>query len=324
MRTRPLTDNELDKVKQLKQRGYSWLKIQNETKIPRRTAQKAYERWVKTRSMEELKSVRMSVATDEFQKHLNDLIRLAEAFVDYLHVPSSPNITVLDSKHTLDNLWLQDMHLVTISHYGSDTAETDRTKDRYAQQHRILFDCLKQHTKEKVDWQPLREWMKAWDRCRQNIDKLRTSTREKLFGATGKLSDLLERIVSDSGEKDALDKLINGALEAVWQCILAGKSYRVEDFVRVGSYSRGRSFSLIMGSGETQVQLPFRNQGLANEVTDIIRRVVGDLCLNNNARLGTSDVKTMRDRIAELEKQLYPVVLRPIILNTQCDLCPVQ
>jgi hypothetical protein len=32
----------------------------------------------------------------------------------------------------------------------------------------------------------------------------------------------------------------------------------------------------------------------------------------------------MRDRIAELEKQLYPVVLRPIILNTQCDLCPVQ
>jgi hypothetical protein len=324
MRTRPLTDKELEQVVQLRERGCSWLKIQKDAKIPRRTAQRAYERWVKNRSMEELKSVRMSVATDEFQKHVNDLIRLAEAFVDYLHVPSSPNITVLDSRHTLDNLWLQDMHLVTISHYGSDTEETDRTKDRYAQQHRILFDCLKQHTKGKMDWQPMREWMQAWDRCRKNMDKLRVSTREKLFGTTGKLSDLLERIVSDSGEKDAPDKLINGALEAVWQCILAGKSYQVEDFVRIGSYSRGKYTTLIMGSGEAQVRLSFSNKGLAEEVADIIRRVVSDLCLNNNARLGASDVKTMRDKIAELEKQLYPVVLRPIILNTQCDLCPVQ
>jgi hypothetical protein len=324
MRTRSLTENELDQVIQLKQRGCSWLKIQNETRVPRRTAQRAYERWVKNRSMEELKSVRMSVATDEFQKHVNDLIRLAEAFVDYLHVPPSPNITVLDSRHTLDNLWLQDMHLVTISHYGSDTAETDRTKDRYAQQHRILFDCLKQHTKEKVNWQPLREWMKAWDGCRQKIDKLRASTREKLLATTGELTGLLEGIVSDSGEKDALDKLINGTLEAVWQCILAGKSYRVEDVVRIGSYSRGKYTVLIMGSGETQVRLSFSNKALAEDIHKKVLSVVLNLRETSIAILTAGDVKIMRDRIAELEKQLYPVVLRPIILNTQCDLCPVQ
>jgi hypothetical protein len=32
----------------------------------------------------------------------------------------------------------------------------------------------------------------------------------------------------------------------------------------------------------------------------------------------------MRSLVAELEEKLYPVILRPLILYTRCDLCPVQ
>jgi len=110
MRKRSLSEDELNQVIRLKQSGASWLKIQNETKIPRRTAKNAYQLWHQNRSLEELKNVRMSVATVEFQNHMNDLIRLAEAFVDYLHILPSSN-TIENSEQILSTLWVQDMHI---------------------------------------------------------------------------------------------------------------------------------------------------------------------------------------------------------------------
>jgi hypothetical protein len=325
MRTRSLSQSELNQVVQLKQRGYSWLKIQNETKIPRRTAKNAYELWLQNRSLEELKNVRMSVATVEFQTHMNDLIRLAEAFVDYLHILPSSN-TIENSEQILSTLWVQDMHLATTSHYGSDEEdeETDRKRQRDARQNQILFKCLQQHTREKVRWQALNEWEQAWDRCRRDRDKLRESAREKILNAIQEQSELLERIVAGSGEENALDKLVNGALVAEWQSVLAGKPDQASRLVRTGSYSRGKYTSLMMGEGEAQVRLSFEKKGLAEDTANMVRVVVVDLGFTSTVLQILGKVRTMRSLVAELEEKLYPVILRPLILYTRCDLCPVQ
>ena len=94
--------------------------------------------------------------------------------------------------------------------------------------------------------------------------------------------------------------------------------------MRTGSYSRGKYISVIMGEGETQVQLPFEKKGLAENIANEVRTVADNLGSTSIALQAASEVRTMRARIAELEETLYPVMLRPIILYTRCDLCPVQ
>ena len=45
MRKRYISDNELNQIIKLKQAGASWLMIQNQTGVPRRSAHNAYEDW---------------------------------------------------------------------------------------------------------------------------------------------------------------------------------------------------------------------------------------------------------------------------------------
>ena len=187
----------------------------------------------------------------------------------------------------------------------------------------MLFACLKQHTKETVRWQALNEWKQAWDKCRRDIDKLRESARKILVNRTKGNPDLLERVVADSDKKNALDKLIAGALEAVWQHILDEKSDRADDLVRIGSYGRG-IYTVTMGRGETQVQLSLEKKVLVEEIASVVSSAVDKLVADIAALLAASEVKIMRGRIAELEEKLYPVMLRKQVLYTRCDLCPVQ
>ena len=62
MRKRYVSDDELNQIIKLKQAGASWLNIQNQTGVPRRSAGKSYEGWQRSQSIEELKAARVNVA----------------------------------------------------------------------------------------------------------------------------------------------------------------------------------------------------------------------------------------------------------------------
>ena len=72
MKKREFTDEEWALILKLKQSGASWLKIQDETGIPRRTIKRAYEEWESTKSYDELKQARIHVAGEEFRDHIDD------------------------------------------------------------------------------------------------------------------------------------------------------------------------------------------------------------------------------------------------------------
>ena len=91
MRRRDLSHKELAKVITLRQESASWLKIQRETGIPRRIAQRAHEQYLRSQAREELKAARKEVAAEEFRTHLRLVTGFAESIVLTVCIPSSPN-----------------------------------------------------------------------------------------------------------------------------------------------------------------------------------------------------------------------------------------
>lgn len=76
-----LSESQLESVIQLRQRrGYSWLRIERETHIPRRVAKREYLRWEQQQAREDLQTARREVAAEEFREHLDALLDLAVEF----------------------------------------------------------------------------------------------------------------------------------------------------------------------------------------------------------------------------------------------------
>jgi len=134
--------------------------------------------------------------------------------------------------------------------------------------------------------------------------------------------DLANRIVQESGEKDAQKKLLKAVLDAVWRSTQSDKLNDAPSFIRIGSYGRGYT-PVIVGKNYPYTVFSFEDGGLAKEVVEICRQAItilskGDTCIR--VRL---EVVTMRYKITELEEQLSPLKLKPVLLKTRCELCPV-
>ena len=87
MHRKKLSDKELNKIIRLRQDRASWLRIQRETGIHRQTAKRAYDKWERSKSLEELKEARKDVAAQVFREHMESLVILATSLVSNLAVP---------------------------------------------------------------------------------------------------------------------------------------------------------------------------------------------------------------------------------------------
>lgn len=317
MRRRDLSHNELAKVIRLRHENASWLKIQRETGIPRRIAQRAYEQYERSQAREELKAARKEVAAEEFRTHLDLLTGFAESIVLTICIPSSPKET-RHAKDVLSMLYERDrLHEVD---FIPAIDPTERGKRRAALQNQMLFESLQAHTYGKVRWQALGEWEEAWDTSRENLIKLGEEAHEVLSNILDQKSKLTDRIVKGSGKKDAIERMVDGVLHVVWASI--GKPGQNIPFVRAMSRSDGMT-EVIFGEGNLTLGLIFTEVDLAEEVAKACKWAAENLRKGNTTSAIVKPVSIMKERIKELEEMLDPLRLRPLILGTQCNLCPV-
>ena len=68
MKRKTLSQKDLDRIAELRQRGTSWLGIEKETGIPRYVAKREYQLWEKSSTLQELRGVRLRLAEDEFKR----------------------------------------------------------------------------------------------------------------------------------------------------------------------------------------------------------------------------------------------------------------
>jgi hypothetical protein len=317
MKKKELSPIELKKVVELRQLGAKWTEIEHETKVERRAAKRAYEEWERDKKMKEQEAARFRVAAEAFHEHLNDLVRLAQALINHLSLPSGPNDTRSAKQH-LSNLW-QTSILEQPKPYAGYEADRNRQIRSIEYLNLMIFKSLQDHTHEKVRWQALGQWEKAWDTCKEELAKFREEAREMMVNDLNQ--KLIDRIVKESGKKDAVERMMDGVLYTVWPWILTGKPD--EEFRSVQATPRGDGTTEVtFGKGHLTVYLIFAELDLAKEVAKVCEGVAEKLYKRDTASALANEVNIMQEGIKELEETLHPLRLRPVILRTRCDLCP--
>jgi hypothetical protein len=336
MKKTELTKEQLDKVISLQQIGTSWLKIQHETGINRRTAKRSYEKWDHSRSLDELKEARKDVATQAFREHMDSLVTLATSLVTNLNVPDSPDTMDKNAEQFFSGLFEQDLlgrglympSSQTTEAYASSSPRLIVDLRFYHREKELLFESLKIHTREGVRWEDVLDnrWKKAKDNCAKILPKLRKETMSIVtsFLNQKRQMNLLQRIKEGSGKDDPAERMAEVVFNEIWRAILRDKLDEEGPF-QTELYRAGPPQEIyeVRCRDETVIRiLENNNERLDEEVKRICNCALNILCKGDTARKLRDGIRDMGKASEELREMLNPVRLRPMILRTRCDLCP--
>jgi hypothetical protein len=320
MRTRELANEELDKIVKLRQIGTSWLKIQHETGIDRRKAKRAYEKWERAKSTDELKKARQDVAAQAFGEHINSLIKFAESLVGVLGIPR-PLWALCNADEVLDRFWTTYM---LEQEYSSTSESVSHGTEHVAWRNKMLFKSLQEHTQGKVRWQALEEWKEARNNAVKHSGELRTEATEIVANLLDNKPDLKHRVTTAIAGVDVIKEISNGLMEAMWRGMLTGNQEQIYIMKGASAITEGQVW-VEFCKGDSETRLFLNDVKLAKEALSICRWADDNLRKGLKSGLVqklTDDVCQMQDRIKELEESLDELLLRPMILLTRCDLCP--
>lgn len=318
MKKRELSPIELEKVVELRQLGAKWTEIEQETKVERRAVKRAYEEWQKDKEMKEQQAVRFRVAAEAFHEHLNELIRLAESLVSSLRVPEM--LRGLNSAdEALDQLWMRN---IEGQHELFPTSSVGR--EHVVWRNKMLFKSLQDHTRKKVRWEALEEWNQSRNNAVQHSKELRLKATEVIKNNLTNRPGLEKRIKTAIEDNDAIEKIANGVIDHIWKRILTGKPDQIDAIEGISLFTEGQVW-LKFYKSDSETRFYLNDVELAKEVRNMCRQVVTNLQEGTESDLVrklTDEVSQMQARTKELEESLDELILRPMILRTQCDLCP--
>jgi hypothetical protein len=319
MKKREVSPVELKKVVELRHLGANWTEIEHETKVERRAAKRAYEEWERDKIMKEQEAVRFRIAAEAFHEHLNDLIRLAEALSNHLSLPSG-SYDIRSAEQHLSNLWHTSI-LEESKPYALPQADCNRQIRSTENVNLMIFKSLQDHTHERVPWQALEEWKKAWDRCRSTINILQPEVQEVAAGVLHEENDVLEIIKKQTEEELGVKWMARTVLDAIWQSVLDGK-FNLECPEVALAYNLVGEQSPYITSSKEEPRFTVKewNDGL----TSACQRAA-KILFDNQIELFRqlyNEVHKARKAIDELAEMLNRHKLYPLILYTRCELCP--
>ena len=82
---------------------------------------------------------------------------------------------------------------------------------------------------------------------------------------------------------------------------------------------------IVFGESGSVTRVELADSGLAKDVAEICRWAAKNLSIEEREeqiRLYKDGIEAMKEAIKKLEDALNPLMLRPMILRTECDLCP--
>jgi hypothetical protein len=320
MKKKELTPVELKKVVELRQFGVKWTEIEQETGVERRAAKRAYEEWEIDKKTKEQEAVRFRVAAEALHEHLDDLIRLAESLVRTIHIPEKLH-EMDNADEALDRFWAIAIQGEPESSPKPETME----RERIVWRNKMLFKSLQEHTQGKVSWEALEDWKKARNNSEEYARDLKLEAIRVIKNTLKNQRVLQERIRAVIGVKDVSEKMADGVREAIWRSILTDKPDKMGVLKGTSVVNEGRVW-LAFYEGDVDTEIDFNDVELAKEVLSVCRLAVESLREKIGANLLqrlTDEVRHMQDSIRELEDSLDRLVLRPMLLRTQCNLCPV-
>ena len=314
MRRRFVSEEDRDKIIQLRRSGGSWLGIEFMTGIPRRTAKSIYDEWQKNQAADEVISARRQVAAEAFKEHMHDLIVLAREITISLALPAFNDMR--NGGQVLDNLFEKDICRSTsetspFSFVKRDTTTTIR-------KNHILLDSLKQHTRGKVDWDLLDNWSVARDDWHFGRERLEAEVKQ----VRDKINQIDDTAASIFKQPKTSDRMAKGIVETAYYALIENDFRTPEKYIKVKELQDGWA---IFFSGDTSdTELVSETADVADIVAAFCQKVVKELFAQDKPLLKgmATSLAKMQEAHEELMDKLDELRLTPVILQTKCDICP--
>ena len=200
-----------------------------------------------------------------------------------------------------------------------------RERRSITRQQRMLFEALQEHTRGELRWEALQEWEDAWDSCRQLYVKLGKEAVSVMQNFLSQEKGLENRIENGSRDKDAMTHIVDRLLREIWSELREDRFDPQRDIFEVIARTDNKVYVAVAGLGNSNF-LTFSDRDLAEKAARLGNHVARNLLLGRNGgNVGKSlqeRISKMRQAMEELADMLNPLVLRPIILRTRCELCP--
>ena len=262
--------------------------------------------------------IKKQLLTDEQQKHLDDLTQFAASLVGHLTIPDSPNEN-RDVAAVLDPLLPKDLP------QGLQTAsrEARRKQRQMERQNKMLFESLRQHTGGKGWWQAFEEWQQAWGTCVSALAEIREEAPKVMEDFMNQKPGLKEKVEGKIGPRDVLKKIVDLLLWPAWEVAAASNPEEELERRKFQVLLITRQFGVISGTYDLKVIFSETELTLAQEVATVCNLVLQNLY----PRYMADEIQGMRHRmdekIEEIDDALDPFILRPLLVRTRCELCPV-
>ena len=323
-----LSHNQLEQVLNLREKGISWVKIEKETGIARRIAKREYDEWAAKQSQRQLEDARKEVVAQEYRMHLDLLSQMANLLLNSLVIPHP----LTDLRRADEVMWqflAKDIYQDQPS-FGPRLGDHQRDK-RVIRMNELLFKSLRDHTERKMPWQVLDIWKGARDSCIKDIEYMKKEIHVVFTNILNQESKLKEKLDKGYMNSSVTENIKNGILIHMWLNGVMGKNSQVTAMKGVSLIKKGIGWVVFHENAPAETNVTFDrespddNELLAKEVANVSKWTIKNLLLEKEDLIQKmkEEVSKMQENASQLEAVLNPLVLRPIILNTQCDICPI-
>lgn len=262
--------------------------------------------------------VRKQVLTDEVQKHLDDLTQFAVSFKSYLTIPSSPTedrdaATVF--KPLLGEDLPQGVH--------SDSQKARREQRQINRRNKMLLMSLREHTRDRGWWVAYEEWRQAWDTCIKGLLEIQKQAAELVREFFDQKANLKKEVEKVTGKEDVLERISEGVVWTAWQVATASNPEEELELRNFRVLPSVKQLRVTTGSYELRLIFTETVATLAQEVAAVCNAALRILYPQYMADEVLGKIRIMDEKIEKIDDTLDPFVLRPLLVRTRCDLCPV-
>jgi len=322
MKKHRLSGEELAQVVKARGGGESWLSIQRTQGIPRKVAQREYDAWRKKTSGKELTAVRKSVAESEFRDHLNSLTTFAEALVVHLE-SGSPLSNQETSSAYLDILWEKDILGL------SEAKDVQKSEKRARMENNLLFKSLEDHLRGLINMDLFNEWGKTWDCYRGLTDSLRNESRKTMANFMDQETTLWSRIrqKAQGGKKEQVLSILADMVfksNIKWAFDIDQESTKI--WFKKVKYSGSYTIEAPELDGMLKLRFSSDDEGTVDNVVSIMTKASNTLRrgdLSQSWKVLVSEADRLSEIVSYFQRELIALKLRPLLIRTECKLCPV-
>jgi len=310
-----ITGEQISEMIRLRRQGKSISAIAQATGCHRQTI-RAY---LKERQADILADeVRKQVLTDELQKHLDDLTQFAVSFKSYLTLLSSPTedrdaaavFKPLLGEHLPQGL-------------DADSQKARREQRQMGRRNWMLLKSLREHTREKGWWQAFEEWQQAWDTCRKGLEEVQKQAPKVVGDLLNQKASLKEEVERKTGKKDALERMVRDVLLVAWWVGTASNPEEELEFRNFRVVPEGQRLRIMTGNYYLNLIFSETETALAQEVAAVCNLALRNLYQQIMVDEILGMLHRMDEKIEEIDDALDPFMLRPLLVRTRCELCPV-